>query len=293
MRPFVFSAAAIVLLAAGPLVARDIYVNNVTGDDRRGGSAAEPSGAGGPCRSIAKALRIAQPSDRIIVANTGQPYRESITLQGPRHSGDERYPFVISGNGAVLDGRMNMADAVWEYVSDETFRTRPLRMSFQQLFLDDQPAVRNQPRPGQPPALAPRQWCSLEGWVYFRVDRGRLPNRYNLSCCGEQTGLTLYEVHDVIVEDLTFRGFQLDGVNCHDNVRWTDLVRLTTVENGRSGISIGGASRVRIDTCTSAGNGAAQVRLEGYCKVQLLDNMLDPTSAPAIIQEGGRMVAGE
>jgi len=74
-------------------------------------------------------------------------------------------------------------------------------------------------------------------------------------------------------------------------VKRTDLIRLNTVENGRSGISVGGVSRVRIDTCTAAGNGAAQVRLEAVSTVQMLDNTLDPTSAPAVVKEGGRIVA--
>ena len=133
----------------------------------------------------------------------------------------------------------------------------------------------------------PREWCLFEGWIYFRVEQGRLPQSYDLSCCGQQAGITLYEVHDVIVQDLTVRGFWLDGVNCHDNVRRTDLTRVTAKENGRSGISVGGSSRVRIDTCTAAGNGAAQVRLEGYCRVQMLDNQLDAASAPAVVKEGG------
>ena len=294
MRITAVFAAGICCLATSPVLARDIYVNNIIGDDRGGGSAAEARGAaGGPCRSIAKALRIAQPSDWIIVANTGQPYREGITLQGARHSGDDRYPFQIIGNGATLDGTTSLAEALWEFVAGDTFRTRPQRMSYQQLFLDDQPAIRKQPPVGQPPALAPREWCSLDGWIYFRVEPGKLPQSYNLSCCGEQTGITLYEVHDVTIEDLTIRGFQIDGVNCHDNVRRTDLVRLTAKENGRSGISIGGASRVRIDTCTAAGNGVAQVHIEGFCLVQMLDNMLDATSAPAVLKVGGKIVEGE
>jgi hypothetical protein len=94
----------------------------------------------------------------------------------------------------------------------------------------------------------------------------------------------------VIVQDLNLRGFWLDGVNCHDNVRRTDLLRLSATDNGRSGFSVGGASRVRLDTCTAAGNGAAQVRVEGYAIVELVDTRLDPASAPAVVREGGRIV---
>jgi len=282
---------ACLLLITSFAHASDIFVDNMLGDDRRGGSVATVTGeGGGPCRSIAKALRITLPGDRIIVANTGQPYRESITVQGPRHSGSERYPTMIIGNGATLDGTISMAEAHWEYVGNNTFRTRPIHKSHQQVFLDDQPAVRNQLSPGQQPQLEPQQWCLLEGWIYFRVDEGKLPDAYNLSCCGEQVGITLYEVHDVIVQDLTLRGFWLDGVNCHDSVARTDLVNLTAIDNGRSGISVGGASRVRVESCTAAGNGAAQVRVEGYSLVQLLNNALDATSAPAIVRDGGRIV---
>ena len=55
-------------------------------------------------------------------------------------------------------------------------------------------------------------------------------------------------------------------------------------------ISIGGACRVRVDTCTAAGNGAAQLRVEGYCIVQTIDNTFDATSAPAIVREGGTII---
>jgi len=168
-------AAVIWLVTAASAQARDIYVNNRLGDDRRGGVLPLPAGeGGGPCRSIAKALRIAGPGDRIVVANTGEPYRESITVQGPRHSGTDSFPLVIVGNGATLDGTTSLAEAVWEYAGNQTFRTRPIRKSFQMLFLDDRPAVRKLPADGQVPQLAPREWSSTDGWIYFRVDEGKL-----------------------------------------------------------------------------------------------------------------------
>jgi hypothetical protein len=270
---------------------RDIFVDNVNGDDRRGGSSPTSQGAtGGPCRTIAKALRIAAPGDRIVVANTGQPYRESITIQGARHSGSDAFPFILEGKGAVLDGSISLVDADWEHVAGHYFRTQPKLMSYQQVFLSGQPAPRKMPVAGRVPKLEPLSWCLLDGWIYFRVEDGKLPQSYDLSCCGETVGVTLYEVHDVVVRDLALRGFQLDGINCHDNVRRSDLVRIAADANGRSGISIGGSCRVRVDSCSAAGNGEAQMRLEGYCLVEMLDNQLDPATAPALLREGGAIV---
>jgi hypothetical protein len=238
---------------------------------------------------MAKALRIASAGDRIILANTGVPYRESITLQAARHSGTSYRPFELVGNGAILDGTIPLAEADWESVGNYIFRTRPDRMSYQQLFLDDQPLVRRQPLPGQAPQLGVLEWCLLQGYIYFRCEKDRLPQSYNLTCCYEQVGITLYDVHDVIVQDLVVRGFYLDGVNAHDTVRTTDLIAITAKDNGRSGISIGGACRVRVDTCSLAGNGAAQLRTEGYCIVRTIANSIDPATAPALVQEGGRI----
>jgi len=292
-----FATVAVVvssLISVSSVLARDIFVNNVLGDDRRGGTMAAVGDEGtGPCRSIAKALRIACPGDHIVVANTGQPYRESITVQGPRHSGIDRFPTIISGNGATLDGSMSLLEAVWEFAGDGMFRTRPINKSFQQLFLTGVPLLRKQPVVGEFPKLAAREWCLFKGWIYFAVDAGKLPEDYDLSCCGEQVGITLYNVHDLFIEDLSVRGFWLDGINCHDNVSRADLVRIKATQNGRSGFSVGGCSKVRIDTCVAAGNGAAQVRLEGVCQVQLLDDVIDAATAPAVVREGGKIVAGE
>jgi hypothetical protein len=291
MRTYFLLAALFWLAAGSAAPARDIFVDNVNGDDRRGGTLPISQGeSGGPCRSIAKALRIAKPSDRIIIADTGQPYRESISVQGGRHSGTGDFPFEIIGNGATLDGRISLADNDWEYVAANVFRTRPPLMSYQQLFLGDAVAVRRFVTAGKFPRLEPLEWVLLEGWIYFRVEEGKLPQSYDLLCCGEQAGITLYDVHDVIVSDLVVRGYQLDGVNCHDTVRRSDLVNVTCIENGRSGISIGGACRVRVDTCTAAGNGAAQMRVEGYCIVQTIGNVFDAATAPAIVREGGTII---
>jgi hypothetical protein len=284
------SAIAIWLLLATQVAAREIYVDNVAGDDRRNGRTAHSQGqASGPCRTIAKALRIAVAGDRVILAATGEPYRESITVQAGWNSGAGDSPFEIIGNGAVLDGTVSLAEASWEYLGRDTFRVQPRRMSYQQLFLNDEPAVRKKVVDGKLPRLEPLEWCLYEGHIYFRVEPQHLPAGYDLRCCGLTVGITLYDVRDVVISDLTVRGFQLDGVNAHDNVRQTDLLGLTCIHNGRSGISVQNSSRVRIEACTAAGNGAAQIRQEDFSIVQLIDNQLDETTAPGFLRLGGKV----
>lgn len=278
-------------LLAGDALAADLFVDNLAGDDRNNGQgAATISHGNGPVRTIGKALRLARAGDRILInPNDGQPYRECVTLQGGAHSGFGDIVLEIVGNGAVLDGSLSLAEATWEVVGEDLYATRPPKMSFQQLFLGGQPAVRVQGTGDAIPELQPRQWSLFKGRIVFRTDAGRIPSSYNPSCCGHPMAITLYEVHDLVIRDLTVRGYQLDGVNAHDNVTRCDLVGISASENGRSGFSIGGASRVRLDGCNASGNGAAQVRTEGYSQTQLIGGRFDETTAPALVQEGGKV----
>jgi len=273
------------------VVAKDFYVNNVAGDDRRNGLSEESNGTiGGPFRTIARALKSAEKGDRVILAATAEPYRESITLQAGRHSGTPSRPFQLIGGGAVLDGSQPVPHSAWSSVADNVFRFQPARMAFQVLFLDGVPAERVAVgSEGTLPPLDPKQWCLYDRHVYFCVEPGKLPRDYDLSHTVLPVGITLYEARHLVVDDLIVQGFQLDGVNAHDSVFDGTLVGLTCRGNGRSGISIGGASRVNVIACLVGDNGVAQVRTEGHCVVEIINSTLLEGTAAGLVREGGRV----
>src|SRR5579859_2997869 len=63
-------------LWAASVAGRDIYVSNVSGDDRSTGDQTDNVlQFRGPVRTIAKALRLAQPGDRIVLEASEEPYR--------------------------------------------------------------------------------------------------------------------------------------------------------------------------------------------------------------------------
>ena len=268
-------------------------MNNVAGDDRFDGTAPVTQGARiGPCRTLAHALKLADKGDRVILAATGQPYRESVTLQAGRHSGLGEHPFEIVGSGVVLDGLAPVPDGVWKHVGGEVFRFSPPRMSFQLLYLDGRPATRVPVGPadlGLPP-LKPRQWCLFQRDVYFRPDAGQMPSSYRLEYCALPVGITLYEVRNVVIRDLIVQGFQLDGINAHDGVFDAVFEKLTCRGNARSGICVGGASRVQIAECLVGGNGAAQLRTEGYSHTRLVSSRLLNDTAPPRTSEDESVV---
>lgn len=288
-------SVGLLFLLTSPAAANDVFVDNVVGDDAANGRAAEQGPVGGPVRTIARALELVSKGGRITLVDTDEPYREPICLSGPRHRGTERRPMVIDGGGAILDGTVVAEYGAWEHYRGDLFAMRPRRLAYQQLFRDGQPLKRAKMASWstETPDLQPLEWTLLRGRVYFRVEPDQLPNDYALRHASLQTGVSLYNTEHVRVENLIVQGFQQDGVNAHDTVHNCQIVEVECRANGRSGISVGGASRVRVERSSCYDNGRSQLRVEGYARVDVEDCDLDDESdAPLDIQGGTVTIDG-
>ena len=269
----------------------EFFVNNRTGEDFYDGRSPQPNNAGsGPVRTIARALQLASGSDRITLAKTDEPYRESITLFGSRHSGLAGQPLVIAGNEAVLDGSQPVPPRQWQSVGGSVFRFTPPTPGPQQLFLDGRPAVRVPVGlDGQMPRLEPRQWCYHEGGILFKVEPTKLPADYNLSYAALPTGVTLYFVQHVAIVDLVVQGFRLDGIQAANTARNIYLAGIVARGNGRAGLTVGGASLVEIEACLAGANGAAQLITMPWSETQIRRCRLLGDSADGWVDRGGRV----
>ena len=284
---------SVALLAAGDAAARDIFVHNIAGDDASNGALETAGEAGnGPVRSIAKALHLARKGDRIFVAPTGTPYRECLTLQGGEHGGWEGAPFVLVGNGAVLDGSRKLSFSDWHPVAKDIFAFYPKKINFTQLYLDGRPAPQVEVPVGAEtlPALEPKQWCRFRGVIHFRVEAEKMIDDYALSVSQHDVGITLYEVSHVVVSGFVVQGYRLDGINAADGVRHTLLDGNVVRGNGRSGLTVAGASRVTVAGLTAGENGAYQLRVEGYSKTLLEESRLLGDEAKRVQQESRHAV---
>ncbi|MBN1393916.1 MAG: right-handed parallel beta-helix repeat-containing protein [Pirellulales bacterium] len=290
MRKISLSCLLFVLYITAPVHGREIYVDNRAGDDRFTGVQQQNTPEQtGPVRTLGKALSLAMSGDTIVLKNNDVPYRESVSLVGGRHSGTAGQPFTIRGNGAVLDGSKPIDPKAWEPCQGGVFMFRPRRTSYQQLFIDDLPAsqVATSTAARRPPKLGPLQWCMLNSTIYFCVEKAKLPQDYYLSCADQQTGITLYRVDCVLIDGLTVQGFQLDGVNLVNGARNVTLSNITCRGNGRSGMSIGGASSVQIARCALGNNGTAQLLTLPYSRASLHDTLLLDNTAPGWVDRGG------
>lgn len=234
------------LVLSGVARGEVIYVDSRRGDDGSDGRRADPEGESGPVRSLQRAVALAQRGDEIRLANNGDPYYGGVTLFGDRHSGWPHVPLVISGNGAVLSGAKPLPEGAWHATREGYWRVTPGRKTYYQLIRDGE-AVPEAECPPQAPALpeiAEGHWCAWRGAVYYRAPLGESPNRQNFALADDEVGLTLLDVHDVVIRDLELRHFRLDGLNAHDRCRDVLLDRVTSRQNGRSGVTAAGTSRL-------------------------------------------------
>ena len=282
------------VLSGSSVRADEIIVDNVLGADTNSGRVGDVRAPqSGPVRSIGRALQIEKKGDRIFVRNTGTPYREMLAIQGGKHSGTSVMPFRIVSDGAILDGTQMIPKYDWEHVKGDVFRFQPRLLTFQQLYHGEQPIDRvSIDSERELDQLQVQQWAFFNGWIYYRCEEKRAPSEYDLACCSYETGITLYQVDHVLIEGLVVQGFQLDGINAHGSVLNTEIERCTLRGNGRSGLSVGGASHVLLVDSLVGDNYSSQIRSEGHSQltVQRSDLLDTAPYGPRFHTEGGRIV---
>jgi len=299
MRSTLFMAgligAGLVTLVLAPASARDIWVDNLSGADKNIGQ--EPSNlanTSGPVRTIAKAVRLAEPGDRIVLVKTGKPFCECVTLSGSRRSGNAMFPLIFDGSGGTLDGSQAIPPEHWQQYRGEIFRFRPLDMDYPMLFLDGQSL---RPKPvktgvAAPPELKPLEWCAIGGAVYFAVEKGKLPADYKLSRAALPAGISLYHVDHVQIQNVIIRGYRLDGVATLEDARNVVLKNVACINNGRNGVNVAGVSLVELDRCALGGNATAQLLTSPYNEVYIYESTLSSDTAPGWVDYGARVYLG-
>lgn len=282
---------ALSLSAVDGLSARDWYVDNRFGDDGFDGATARVAGpATGPVLSIRRALDKVGSGDVVHIANYGVPYYESLQLSGPRFGGSGVSPFVIEGNGAVLSGARLVPPEAWRYVGNDVWQFTPRRKAFYQLLQLDKPVPEQ--RDVSPTAgIEAGQWQGRNGSIYFRSPGpGVNPLNLPLAFARDEVGITLIDVNDVVIRNLTVRHFRLDGINAHDRARNVILENVRLLENGRSGLAVGGTSLVGLEDSELDGNRHAQVLNTEKAQTEVISSRLGETAGPPFRITGGHLL---
>lgn len=287
----IFSLAMLIVtsIASSGSTAADLEVDNVRGNDFMELIPGDPRRP--PYRSIQRAVDDALTGDTIRILKTDRPYRECVSINSRHDLGTPEFPLIIEGNGVILDGSQPLGVLDWDALGSDLFELKVRSPGFVRLLAAaDQPTPENLGHLRDLSTLQPFQYARNTGNVYFRTRPGDVPQAYGISVSKEQTGLTLYDVSDIVIRNLTVTGYRLDGVNCHDLVTNVKLENVVATNNGRSGVSIGGSSRVAIQGGSLSGNGQAQLRAEGQSIAEAIGIRIDAGKSTAIDQAGGRVI---
>lgn len=97
-----------------PLSAENLYVDPDSGDDAANGRSATASDAGGPYKTIAKAIAQVKPGDTIHLS-PGKVFREQVGISNK--SGEPGRQIVLDGHGATINGSAPINPDDWKMVS--------------------------------------------------------------------------------------------------------------------------------------------------------------------------------
>lgn len=276
LRHLVLTIGIPLLVLCGSESARPatIYVDNRHGNDAFDGLSQVPiDGRSGPVRSLRRAAELATPGSTIILADNPLPYFGTLELVGPRHSGSPARPFTLVGNGAVISGAQPVPPRAWEQVGEDLWKVTPWRKGHYQLLLNGSP-VPEHTRPSDAltlPEIPRSQWCAWKGSIYYRSVRLGDPRGQEFWFAEKGVGLTLFNVRDVEIRNVTFRHFRLDGINAHDLCHRVTLNNVRLDGNGRAGLAVGGTSDVVVRNSAVEGNRRHSVLITEFGTVELVE----------------------
>lgn len=290
--------------------AKTVYVNNTMGDDRFSGEREDFDVVlTGPVRTIARATELASQGDTISLADTGVPYQECVSLTNKNASGiNADYPFILEGNGASLDGRVTVDSRQWEHFKEiykpvkdnpseyqgDIFRLHvakyyPNAVCYCMLFVDSMPIQNKTAEPMESPVgqLNELDAALFEGYLYFRPEKGKTPEDYNLEITSLRTGITLNHVDHVVIRNLIVQGYQLDGVALANSATNVVIEQCTIRGNARAGMSVGWGSDVQVKRILMCANAFSEVLTLPYCRVKLEKSRLSGDYGKPWVDQSG------
>lgn len=288
----ILKSTAVLLVLAGlastqhsAAFAQTIYVNNRVGNDRSDGASPERiDPKTGPVATICRALELVGTGGTISLAKTDIPYHEAVRIDGVCHRGFEHYPLTIEGNGAIVDGSIAVAPEGWRRVGENTWKLTPQKKGHFLLLLDGKVLPEHSLSTSMQalPEIPVGHWTTWRGSIYFQAKPRDYVPQLAFRIAYEDVGLTLYQVNNVAVRNLTFQHFRLDGVSAPDRAKSVLLDNVTCAANARAGLAVGGTSDLVVHKCTLTDNRRESLLISGNGRANVEDSNL--SQPPTIVK---------
>ncbi len=238
----------------------DLHVNPAIGDDTNNGLVASP------VKTIARAIRLAQPGDTIHL--TPGVYYESADLTN-KH-GLPGQPITLDGHGAVLDGSEPVTSKDWEQVSPGLYRRQLLYKRtddaiVRRWFLLWDGKMQRMQRCSKGPSeplkvvadLQPGEWTFVksEDAFYLQLPPDQSLDDANIRYPARSSAIVQCQSGShLTVRNITGTHVYNDGYNVHGAQRNLIFENIAAVECGDDGFSAHEDADCQIDGFTSIGN---------------------------------------
>lgn len=244
---------------AAPRTGRSIHVDPAQGSDGNDGVAQ-------PVKTIARAIRLAEPGDTIHLAPS--VYYESADFSN-KH-GDPGNPITLDGHGAVLDGSEPVTADTWESLGDGLFRKQHLLKHIDEAVIGRWfmlwngrmnhmgRTMKGPKAPLKKPAdLQPDEWTyvAAEDAFYIRLAPGQSLEAASIRYPARSAGIieSMAASH-LTVRNLTNTHVYNDGCNIHGITRDCRFENIASIECGDDGFSAHDDCHCEIDGFLSVGN---------------------------------------
>lgn len=242
-----------------PALSKNLRVDPLQGNDANDGRLA-------PVKTIARAVRLAQPGDTVHL--TPARYFESIDLTGK--AGEPEKPITVDGHGAILDGSEPVRAADWEALGHGLFRKVKLLPHIDPaiiqrwFFLWDghmnhmgrTSKGRSEPLK-KPEDLQTGEWTYVqaEDAFYLRIAEGQSLDAAHIRYPQRSSGVILSsKAAHLVVRNVIATHVYNDGYNIHGAIRDSVFENIAAVECGDDGFSAHEDAECRIDGFVSIGN---------------------------------------
>ncbi len=220
---------ALLAILSGSVYGNDFFVNNKTGNDSASGSTEHDA-----FLTLAKAAPLLAAGDRLVIANTGTPYNETLSL---RKNGAPGKPIIIEGNGSVLSGLGKLDKDKWQPKSDGVFFYGLPKAAHLNRFVFG-PGLHRYPAAAKADSLGENSYFCDNTGLYFRPAAGKTPADYDLCTMLRGEGVSINNAGYIVCRNLVCEYFANDGFNAHGHCSGLVFENIVGRHNGDDGFSI-------------------------------------------------------
>jgi hypothetical protein len=235
----------VTVICAFSVIATEIHVNNLKGDDANNGTT--PASA---VATFARAMKLVQPGGKLNITNTGTPYYERLIIRGDL--GKDGNDFIIEGNNAIISGLRPLATNKFIERDGAFFIAIGKRGSHMnpKLFAGG----RVLPETTKREELNPGKFFWAGDGFYFIPEAGKTLADYKFQGSIEDSGVAFIGGKNILLRNLISEHNPNDGFNLHGSCYGITVENVVGRNNGDDGFSAHADVEVQVKNSVFHGN---------------------------------------